>query len=111
MNIAISDKQKIATIKWLTKESGLKPETMHTETATQLYSRYSKALKNKAISQIQLTRLLKTLGFERVSQRFIVDGISSVHKAYRFTGLKPCPTCTQCDTCNGAKFVRETINN
>lgn len=81
-------------------KSNYKPDQLTTIKDIDVYAKYTKTTKHP-LTKNQFTRRLKALGLFRSSRRFGSD----VFKVYIYKNLKPCPTCTDCQTCNNTRFI------
>ena len=77
-----------------------KPDQLTITKDVDVYALYVKQTKNPMTKNV-FTRELKALGLFRTSRRFGSD----VYKVYIYKNLKPCPTCTDCQTCNNTRYI------
>lgn len=77
-----------------------KPDQLTITKDIDVYALYVKQTKNP-LTKSTFTRTLKALGLFRASRRFG----SEVYKIYIYKNLKPCPNCTDCQTCNNTRYI------
>lgn len=93
-----NDQRKTEVTKFITKY--YKPDQLTITRDVDVYQQYIKQAK-QPMPKGAFTRALKSIGLFRSSRRFGTE----VHKVYIYKNLKPCPNCTDCQTCHNTRYI------